>query len=71
MIPLLKQIIEQKRAARERLAALPFARKLEIVEKMRQRSLLIATSPLRRSSTSVHNPLSSDSQPRMDTDGHG
>ncbi len=58
MIPLLKQILEQKRAARERLAALPFARKLEIVEKMRHRSQIIAASPLRRSSASTRNPLS-------------
>jgi hypothetical protein len=40
--------LESKRAARKELAALPFAQKLEILEKLRDRSLLIASSPLRQ-----------------------
>jgi hypothetical protein len=40
--------LESKRAARKEAAELPFARKLQILEKLRQRSLLIADSPLGR-----------------------
>jgi hypothetical protein len=42
------KILVGKRASRRRLAALPFAQKLVLVEKMRDRSRLIAASPLRR-----------------------
>ena len=42
------RILAGKRESRKQLAALPFARKLELVEKMRDRSLLIAASSLRR-----------------------
>lgn len=45
----MQKILESKRAARKEAVALPFARKLEILEKLRDRSLLIASSPLRRS----------------------
>jgi hypothetical protein len=44
----MQQILESKRAARKEAAELPFARKLQILEKLRQRSLLIADSPLGR-----------------------
>ena len=44
----MQKILESKRAARKELAMLPFARKLELLEKLRDRSLLIASSPLRR-----------------------
>ena len=44
----MQKILDSKRAARKELAALPFARKLEILEKLRDRSLLIASSPLRQ-----------------------
>ncbi len=44
----MQKMLESKRAARKELAALPFARKLEILEKLRDRSLLIASSPLRK-----------------------
>jgi len=43
----MQRILESKRAARRELASLPFARKLEILEKLRDRSLLIAAGPLR------------------------
>jgi hypothetical protein len=43
----MQRLLESKRAAREKMAALPFARKLELLEKLRDRSLLIASSPLR------------------------
>lgn len=46
----LRRIIEAKRAERDRLAALPFARKLEILEQLRARSLELGRSSLRKAS---------------------
>jgi hypothetical protein len=43
----LRRIIEGKRAERKRLAALPFARKLEILEQLRTRSLELGRNSLR------------------------
>lgn len=43
----MQKIPESKRAARERLRNLPFAEKLKLLEKLRDRSLAIARSPLR------------------------
>lgn len=43
----MQKILESKRAARKEIVALPFARKLELLEKLRDRSLLIASNPLR------------------------
>lgn len=43
----LRRVIEGKRAERDRLAALPFARKLEILEQLRARSLELGRNPLR------------------------
>jgi hypothetical protein len=43
----LRRIIEGKREERERLAALSFARKLEILEQLRSRSLELGKNPLR------------------------
>ncbi len=37
----IKQILESKRAYRVKLAALPFAEKIVLLEQLRQRSLLI------------------------------
>ncbi len=48
MNELWRKILESKRQARKELAALPFARKIEILEQLRERSLLIAASPLRQ-----------------------
>jgi hypothetical protein len=46
--PLLRDILESKRRMRQHQAALPFAEKLAILEKMRERRRLIAASPLRQ-----------------------
>jgi len=43
----MRRVLESKRETRKRLAALSFSEKL-ILEKLRDRSLLIASSPLRR-----------------------
>ena len=40
--------MESKRALRHRHAVLPFAGKIALLEKLRDRSLAIAVSPLRR-----------------------
>ena len=48
MSEMMDRILAGKRESRRRLAALPFAEKLALVEKMRDRSRLIASSPLRR-----------------------
>ena len=45
------RIVPGKRESRRQLAALPFAQKLALVEKMRDRSRLIAASSLRRRQT--------------------
>ena len=44
----MRQVLESKRQARKRLAGLPFAQKLVLLEKLRERSLAIAANPLRR-----------------------
>jgi hypothetical protein len=44
----MRKVLESKRQARKRLAELPFAQKLILLEKLRDRSLLIAANPLRR-----------------------
>jgi len=48
MSELMERILAAKRESRKRLAALPFAQKLALVEKMRDRSLLIGASSLGR-----------------------
>lgn len=45
---LMRKILEGKRATREQLRALPFAEKIKLLEKLRERSLAIARNPLRR-----------------------
>ena len=47
----MRQVLESKRAMRKHLAALPFAEKLVLLEKLRDRTLAIAASPLRRQSS--------------------
>jgi hypothetical protein len=42
MSELLEKILDAKRESRKRLAALPFGKKLEMVEMMRDRSLFLA-----------------------------
>ena len=44
----MSKILESKREARKELAALPFSAKIELLEKLRDRSLMIASSPLRK-----------------------
>ena len=44
----MQKILEGKRALRRQHVALPFAEKLVLLEKLRDRSLAIAASPLRR-----------------------
>lgn len=44
----IRQVLESKRAVRQRLQALSFSEKLKLLEKLRERSLAIAQSPLRR-----------------------
>jgi len=46
----MRKILERKRAMRKRLAALPFADKIPLLEKLRQHSLFIASSSLRQQS---------------------
>ncbi len=43
----MRKVLESKRATRKHLAQLPFAQKLVLLEKLRDRSLLIAASRLR------------------------
>jgi hypothetical protein len=43
-----RRILEVKRTERDRLAALPFARKLEILDQLRARSLELSRTTLRR-----------------------
>jgi hypothetical protein len=44
----MRAILESKRATRRELAALPFAEKVKLLEKLRDRQLAIAASPLAR-----------------------
>lgn len=44
----MRKVLESKRAMRQRVAALSFSEKLKLLEKLRDRSLEIARSPLRR-----------------------
>ncbi|MDR3677581.1 MAG: hypothetical protein P4N24_19005 [Acidobacteriota bacterium] len=48
MSPWMQKVLESKRAMRQRLQALSFSEKLKLLEKLRDRSLAIAESPLRR-----------------------
>ena len=57
MTETMKKILASKSESRKRLAALPFADKLVLVEKMRDRSRLIASNPLRKAQKQDLNPL--------------
>jgi hypothetical protein len=48
MSDFMRKVVESKRKMRKRLAQQPFAQKLILMEKLRDRSLLIAASSLRR-----------------------
>ena len=43
----MRKVLESKRAARRQLRALSFSEKVKLLEKLRDRSLAIARSPLR------------------------
>jgi len=49
----MRKILESKRAMRRRLAVLPFSDKVKLLEQLRDRSLAIASSPLKRSRIAV------------------
>jgi hypothetical protein len=44
----MRKVLENKRQMRKKIAALPFSEKIKILEKLRDRSLAIASNPLRR-----------------------
>jgi hypothetical protein len=44
----MRRVLESKRETRKCLAALPFSEKLILLEKLRYRSLLISSTPLRQ-----------------------
>jgi hypothetical protein len=52
MSELMEKILRRKEESRKKLAALSFEEKIALVEKMRDRSLLIAQSPLRKAQKS-------------------
>jgi hypothetical protein len=43
----MRRILESKRAMRRRLAALPFSDKVKLLEQLRDRTLMIASSSLK------------------------
>jgi hypothetical protein len=47
----MRKILESKREMRQRLVALPFADKVKVLEQLRDRSLAIAASTLKRQSS--------------------
>jgi len=44
----MRNVLESKRATRQRLRTFSFSEKVKLLEKLRERSLEIARSPLRR-----------------------
>jgi hypothetical protein len=44
----MRKVLESKRRMRKQIAELPFSEKIKILEKLRDRSLAIASNPLRR-----------------------
>ena len=49
----MRKILESKQAVRRKLSALPFSDKVKLLEQLRDRSLLIASSTLRRRETAI------------------
>jgi hypothetical protein len=47
----LRKILESKRAMRQRLAALPLADKIKLLEQLRDRSRMIGATPLKQKSS--------------------
>jgi hypothetical protein len=54
MTDFMRKVMDSKRKTRNRLAQLPFSQKLVLLERLRDRSLLIAASPLRRQHQHPH-----------------
>jgi len=50
----LRGILESKRVMRRKLSALPFSDKVKLLEQLRERSLLIASSPLKRREAAIN-----------------
>ncbi len=50
----MRRILESKRAMRSKLSALPFADKAKLLEQLRERSLLIASSSLKRRAAAMN-----------------
>ena len=48
MSDFMRRVLESKRETRKCLAALPFSEKLILLEKLRDRSVLLASTPLRQ-----------------------
>ena len=49
----MRKILESKRAMRHKLSAPPFSDKVKLLEQLRERSLLVASSPLKQRGTAV------------------
>jgi hypothetical protein len=49
----MRKILESKRAMRRKLSALPFSDKVKLLEQLRERSLLVASSPLKQRTTAA------------------
>ena len=60
----MRRVEESKRQMRRRLAALPFAEKLRLVEALRDRSLELGANPLRqrRPRSALHTLSASDGE---------
>jgi hypothetical protein len=52
----MRKILESKRAMRHHLSALPFSEKVKSLEQLRDRSRLIASSPVKRQAGSDVKP---------------
>ena len=50
----MRKILESKASKRKQLAALPFADKVKMLEQLRDRTLAIAASPLKRQLSHHH-----------------
>ena len=61
----MQAIIESKQAMRRQLAALPFSEKVVLLQKLRDRSLAIAASPLRRQPSSQPCPRDGGGMKRL------
>ncbi len=49
----MRRVLESKRAMRRRLSVLPFAEKVKVLEQLRDRTRMIASSPLKQRRTAT------------------